>query len=923
MSSHTAQNRETVDLVRRPVFVTSLVASLALGGLTGCSWDGASKSSSRAHVNTSNSQYWQSTQADLADATIEPEVGRYNTAWYETTGSQENLPEWYVAEAKLQTNDLETRRAEAQASYVAAEAGRAQGYAQLDAKLQAAFAREQAAVADADALSESFASEGERLFALVAAHEAAIENEANMGDALIRATITEREAEFEKFRADAIRGWEQAQAQHGLMVAQRTKVLEDGQAEISGMMKIADMTEARTNAKLAALRSESDAVEQQAFARVNSLDTQITTAEQRFGAQARQLRTQAHAIEDQSVATAAELNARADALESGKAGADYQHRLESADLDFKQTQAEALRLTQQAQAAEGEVLAEVERRLAFAEKFLQIAEAEHQHQRAAAERQRQHGLADVSVMRARADRLEREARADFVLAQAQAYASALREEALQMNELAESQFEQVRAEAEAEAAAIQAEVLDTLASQFAAGNMTFDRDRYMAQVDSDAPVPSVPNIASIPGVVEPGHVASFKTALGETAMLRAQADAFERSLLADFQENTAHVETNLTIAQAEFDEMVAGIEAFSTQGELSMSDLAHNAANMIVTGDAELDYAKADADSIKKELQAAIMNLRAEAEATTVKGEASVTQLLSEANVVETSGEAEVQALIARRDAIQRRGNATVRQIVAEANALQTTQDAMIAQMRQEVQSAKSILNAELARLDQAAESFLQIGEATYEEGLASADSFNAKTAALVEQMYAENDAVRLAAKADIEHMRTIARADELIGEGQVQRLLAQAEAETNIAASFDTARRAAIDAGARVSEAQLASALTKTDAQEDTIKSVFDARLASVKADRNRAFARQFVNDAQREARIAQAQAAADAYRQLSSDALAQLQDKRVRFENAAQENWDSRLALPTRLLTDESAGESWNATTGVIGVAEVPLED
>jgi len=925
MSNNSTHIRESAGLARRPLYVTSLVAALAASSMVGCSWEGSS-SNTRARGFTGSSQYWLSSRAGQSDATIDAQEvsGRYNTAWYENTAAQENLPEWYVAEAKLKVNELETQRAEAQAEFLAQQASRSQRFAELDAGLQHAFTKEQVAVANADTVAETYASEAQRLFAMVSAREAEIENQANLGDALIRATISEREAEYEKLRAGAIKGWEQAQAEHQLMKAQRGKVFEDGQAEITDMMKIADMTESRTRAKLAAIRSEGSAIQQQSAARVNDLDQQIQTATKRVSAQSSQLREQASALEEQATATASELNARADALEAGRAGADFEHQVETAGLNFQQIQADAIHLTKKSQAAASEVDAEIERRAAFSEKFLLVANAEYEQQRAGAQRERQHGLADVSVMRARADRLEREARADFILAQAQAYANSLREEAAHLSELADSQFENIRAEAEAEAAAIQAEVLNSLAAQFAAGNVTLnDRERFQSDIDYDAPAPTPADVATVPSIVEPGHVASFKTALGESAMLRAQANAFERSLLADFQERTALAETNWIVAQAQHDEMVAGIEAFEIQGDVNAKGLAHNAATMIVTGEAELGFSKADAGSIKKELTAAIMNLRAEANATSVKAQAAVTQLLSEANVVETAGQAEIRSLAARREAIQRRGNATVRRLAAEASAIETTQGALIAQMRQEVRSAQAILKAELARLDQAAESFIQIGEATFEETVASADSFHAKTKALVEQMYAENDATRLTAKADVEHLRTIARADELIGEGTVQRLLARAEAETNIAAGFDTANRAAIDAESRVAEARLASALTQTDAYEDTIKSVFDARLAGVQADRNRAYARQFVNEAQNDARIAQARAAADAYRQLSTDALAQLQDKRTKFETAAQENWDSRLALPTRLLTDFQAGPAWNSTTGAIGVANVPLED
>jgi len=482
MSTHN-HDVSSSELVRRPLFVTSLVATLAAGTMVGCSWTGSSES--RSDRAFQGSQYWNTTRAQLADASIDPAstAGRYDAAWFDRTGAENQLPDWYVAEAKLGTAELETQRAEAHANYLAEQANRAQQYANLDADLQQSFTKEQLVAADADALAEVNASEAHKLLALVSAREAEIENQANLGDAVIRATIREREAEYDKLRSESGKEWEQSQAEHQLMVAQRRQVLEDGQAEIQDMIKIADMTESRTRSKLSAIRAEAGAIEEQTGARVDDLEQQIASATSRVKAQSSQLRQQASALEEQAHATAAELRARAEALESGKTGADFEHQVAAAELDFQKVRADAAQLTQKAAATQSQVEAEVERRYAFAEKHLQVAEADFQQQRAGIERERTHGLADVSVMRARADRLEREARADFVLAQAQAHASALREEAAHLSELADAEFEKIRAEAESEAAQIQSEVIATLATQIRNGQVVFpNRERFQTDL---------------------------------------------------------------------------------------------------------------------------------------------------------------------------------------------------------------------------------------------------------------------------------------------------------------------------------------------------------------------------------------------------------------------------------------------------------
>ena len=77
----TTNNREhaSAGLTSRPLFVTSLVAGLAMSTMVGCSWTGSSNSQARY---SSGSQYWTATRASLSDQTIDPAstTGQSNTA---------------------------------------------------------------------------------------------------------------------------------------------------------------------------------------------------------------------------------------------------------------------------------------------------------------------------------------------------------------------------------------------------------------------------------------------------------------------------------------------------------------------------------------------------------------------------------------------------------------------------------------------------------------------------------------------------------------------------------------------------------------------------------------------------------------------------------------------------------------------------
>ncbi len=904
---------------RRGALMMTLAAGLAVTAV-GCANNGT-RSANRANNNS-----YANRLASNSNVSIDPAatVGRYDANWYAERANQSNLPPLWLGEAVQATADAQQARAQAIATRVARQASENAELAQAQARLRAAMGDEQIAVADADGLRAAIDARIAEMTTGVSATERGIESEARLNDALVRSMVQDRQAQFEAMRSQAMMEFEQSQAEHERMIAQRQAVERDGNAEIGKMTKIADLTEARAASKVTALRTQAESVQRQTEARLADLTQQIQSLTEQIGAESARLRTAAASLEDEGKATSSELRAKADALSERDAEQEFGVRINAAQTTLTQAKSSFTEAQQQADAMMQESKAATERLRADAERFRLVSDADFQQQLAATTRFKEHNLAEVFVQRARASQIEKASREEFVKAQAEAIAQAQREEAAHLDQLAQKQFEQIKAQAEADAAAIRAELIARLAQQMAANstelpgktdgqpgvNKNNPNSKKQATapgqpgaepVTAQSPAPQQPDVPAKPAVIEPEHVAAFKSALAEATRLRAQADAKEQSVLATFQERTQKLNAWRNQQESRHEQMMAEIGAFEQQAAVRAAAIREKAEKTLRLAQAEHDSATAEATAFRMDTQAKITTLRAEAQRIFEHNTAEATRLFAQAEAVDAGGAAEVRALTAQRDATQRRGAAEARSLFAEADAIENSQRALVAQMRQEVNSAQRILASELARLDQTANSFIQIAQATFDEAATISDTFAEKTRIASDRMTIDNEVVRKMAQAEVSHQRNIVNAHELSGQAEVERRIAQATAGREIAESEDLARRASVYAQSQVVEAATRVQLATADAKDENIRSIFDSRVASVQADRDRAFAENFLSTAQRNARLAKAQAAAAAYRDISNAAIAMLNDKQAAFERAAKINWDARLAMPAGAMALE----------------------
>ena len=880
--------------------------------------------------SASRSVYTGSTNAtrlaQRSSVTVDPNesVGRYDPAWYVERATSEGLPPLWLGEAVQASVDTQAVRAGAISQRIASQAEENAALSQAEASLRQALGDEQIAVADAEGLRQSLDARLAELTTGVSARESAIESDARLNDALVQSMVEERQAEFEAMRSQAVKEFEQAQAEHERMIAERTQVEASGRTELTAMVKIADLTQRRAEQKVAALRAQAEAVHQQTEARVADVSQQIQSLTEQIGAESSRLRAAASAHKVEGGATNAALLAKAESL----AARDGEHEVSMKTVDAESALAKAkarfAEAQQQSDAVIGETKASMERMQAEAEKFRLVTDADYQQQIAATKRFREHNLADVFVQRARAERTEREARDEFVKAQAEAIAQAGREEAAHLTDLAQKQFDELKAQAEADAARIRAEVVAAVAQQMAQGATDLpgksagagstrpatSKKHKNANAPANAnppgpatpeqeafaqtPAPAQPNVPAKPAVVEPEHVAAFRIALAESTRLRAQADAKERSILATYNERSQKLEAWRRQQETRHGQMIAEVGAFAQQAAVKAQSIRDKADKSLRLAQAEHDSAISEAEAFRLDTQAQITNIRAEAQRVLEESLAESSRMLAQAEALDAGGSAELRALEAQRDAAQKRGDAEARSLIAEAAAVETGQGAQVAQMRQEITSAQRILNAELNRLAQAAESFIQIAQASYDEAVTISDAFAEKTQIVSERMTIDNEVTRKIALAGVDHQRNLVNAEELAGQAEVERRLAHAAAGREQAEAADIARRAGVYAESQQVEASVNTTLATADARDENVRALFESRIASVQATRDRAFAQEYLSGAQRRARLAKAQAAAAAYRDLSSAAVALLSEKQQAFERSAKTNWDARLAMP-----------------------------
>jgi len=877
------------------VVISALVSSLAAASLVGCASDGGF-----AFFKPNAKSYSESDMANQATIALDAQQtrGDFDFDWYQTEAGEVNLPDRWLGEAWNSVSENEARRAAAQSGIAMANADRFQQLAAANAAYERAASKRDVSGFKAGTLQQVYDAKIGELVAQTKAADMGGANDARRNNAEVDITTLEWQQQFERMYAEAESEWTKSNAEHAKMLAHRSNVEESGEAKISQMEEVAELTEKRAAERVAQLRAEARAIQIQAQAQVDAIDRSIDTTGEQFSARSQRWRELAAAAEDAADARVAELRAKAQALSEQDAEGNYELNKLTSQLEYDRKLAEAEQMTMAAEALAQQTKAAVDRLRAETDKDLSLSQTEYETEIAAIDRFVEHGESEIAYSRAEADRIEREARAEFIKAEAAARANAIRETSRHQQQLSEAERELIAAEAKAEAARIQKDLYRQLATQRAGGKVTLPNKTKQtdpAARNGDAN-PAMADASVKPALLQPEHVAAFRASLAEAASLRKQQDASERALFATAQERTTQANAWWDQQVARHESSLAQSNSFERKGAADVEELFFQADAVVAAAEAERSRGLASAEAFRRETLAKIVGLHAEADAIERTAQAEVKEYLARADNARNAGSSEVNHLRVVMDSSGVRGEAEAHRLLAEADAFERTQLAVVSQMRQEIATAEQVLVAELAKLDQAASSFIAIAEATFNESTSNADTFAKISEARVAQMVASNSADEQISAAEVAYLTNLQKATELAARANVERMVANAEHSFGEFQAADVIERARIVAQSRMAEAEAEAQFFIADADDRAIRARFDSRVAQTESERNRAYAQRYLRQQREYAAWAQASAAAASYADISEQALAQLDQRAQAFRLIAQENWDERLATMPR---------------------------
>ncbi|MEM1184470.1 MAG: hypothetical protein AAGI53_05650 [Planctomycetota bacterium] len=884
----------------RGIIVTAFVASLA-AGLGGCGSTSSDRQASNTNFVNQVGQPISSVPEGFTAPGYNPEnmAGIYEVGYFAAEGNRADLPARWVSEAQDASTELAAQRAKAQAFDIQARSNELTGLAAADSVIQDAQSDRDVAEAEARRLELTYDAELGSFVQQIDAQRLAFEAEQIQSERSLETQVREQEVAIAQLRSRAETDWTNSLAEHERMLAEREAVKERGDATISQMVHTAEMTEQRNHERVRTLRVQAASERDQTGAEVNELDQQIRTAFATTEANVDELTQLARTLEAESRARVQEILAQADGLETQ--GVDGAHRLAFVELhvSYADQIEESAQLREQAVQLGEQSEAEAQRRRAEAEENVELARVMFQEANEGVEARLDQALAQAKVIDARANEIERSARSAFVAAEVEAQVAATREQAAHQRALAKSEFDKIRAQAHLEAQDVETKLRVQIAKQAKKGKVTINEGDAKPIIDATATTPEMARGSFRAATVNADRVASFKVSLAKATRFRLEAEAMRDEARATHDEEIADFTLWWEAKRAAHQTTLAELDAFSEESEARVKELLAKADGLEAAAEASRQRAETEADSSRKVTVAETALLRSEAAAEERRASARVAQVFARADAVRRNGRAVVMNLEARRDATQRRGTAKAKQILTEAAALEQSGEATLAQMHEQIEAARTILKAELRRLDQSSGSFIAVARSDYNEALAKADSFERIAIASAAELSAVQIADRRRAEAELAYLNDLARNGEVIAEARIDRFLAQADAQMGLAQAGDLATRAQITADRRIADAWVGGQYASADAREMAVVATFDRRLAQNEANRNRAFAEAFLQGEIQRTHAERAVAAAEAHQDMLNEAVARLDRAQAVFQQTAQSDWDTRLALPGDFTT------------------------
>ena len=750
---------------------------------------------------------------------------------------QHRVPQQYLSEARVGMSDVESKRDAARAAELERDAWYHEHVAAVTARRQDAVSNEQSALAEAEKIRREFDSQHSELAAKVAARERQTKAEVEASTAFRTSLSKERMSAQTDLISRAEHEFAQAQARIGELRTIREATEKEGLAAVDEMRETAGATRSRAAATVARLRTEAASTTEQTQARVGELSQQIQTVKERSVAESKRLLAQAVSLEQDSNAYANEVVARATKVEAQASQEEYDLKVTTAKSERQKSQAGYDRQIAASQMLYEKSLAEIERLRGDSNVTISSAESDFAKEMGTLGAWFKDSNADLEKIRAKSNRLERIARAEFVMSEAEARANAMGETAQHQEALAEAQMKTIIAEAQAEAARLRQEVLAELARKTRAGQVDF-RGRTAPAPEEAADlhtVPEVPTVATVTPIVEPEHVAAFRTALAQVMRERTRTEAGEASLTVTYNENKKKLEAIKAQQLAIAAEQNASADAFGKKAEAEFAQRNARTGAQLAIAKSTYNRAIVEATAFRKEALAEATNLRALAKAHRDSGIAQAGAWRKESDVVARNGEAEAQALQAGLVATKERGHAVCNRLLAEADSIEQGEAALAAQIDASIEAAGQTLNAELVKLDRQVETSAVVAQADYEQSLVEAEVLGRKTDVEINRLTAQNELAQTLSLADIERARDELYVNQIKNEAEVERHVASAKAERQQTEAMCDAEQVAIKANADITTANATAQRQIASAQEEAIRVTFDSRVAQADSTRIR----------------------------------------------------------------------------------------
>lgn len=806
-----------------------------------------------------------------------------------------DLPAQYVSEGKIGVAKVEATLETADAVDLNAQAELNKKLADFSARRKEIEAKASRELSEADALRQKYNKEYSKALAQISAREAELEALISRKDTIVSSLAKEGNSKCNDIIANGQEKFESEKARIEQIKEVYNAIEAESNAKILEMVEASKATRERASATVQELESQAASAKMSTAARVSELGEQIKSSEIQTNAEAERLKVARETLLKDTDARIKELRTKADTIEANLASEEYKLQLTKAESERAAEEAKTKEKSASVPTRLERAMAEIDRLRADVSHHQEKAVANYDSVIAEIQAKLDDELSEVKKIRVSSDRAEEVARAEFVKAEAAAKAEAIRQTAAHADAVVEAQKLAIIAEAEAEAARIKQEVLDEIAAQKKAGKVEFTNNTTVPEAipESLHTVPAAQEVAPVAARIEPDHIASYRKSFAEVMSARAKADSLEMVANATFAEAKTKIMAVKTQQDAIAKEKLAIADALEAQARARFSEMELKLEKELDVVESKYNQNLVNAESYRKEKEAAVLDLRSQADALEQITMARAEQLFAEEQAVVNCGMNHQKELEVELWAVQQKGEAEYSNLMTEAKSVNASQEALATQIDAQVASARKYLDAELAKIDNSIQSADRIAQADYQQAMTQANVLRQKIDAEINRTNAQFAMEHSVARTQIERDRQLAMSQHLRSEASCERMIADSTTNKMCENANIDAQYASAEADMNIVLAENSAKRSAAQGYLDAVKARFAARVEQVKAERVIDMANEHNAMVLKRTDLSNALAQAIAAREDSNRKLTALQKRQKELQTASLQNWSDKVAM------------------------------